>query len=124
MSIIEIDAHVEPTTLKAYSKNEAILKVNFKNADGERHLWCESEVHVENPLSLAPDRNLQAGKTRIGILHPKSSIEKQVRVYTLPNNFPDDYKYNIITYVYDEEGAIVERVEYSNTVKCVDGKDI
>lgn len=120
LSIVEINAKTEPEVLKAYSKNEALLSLTFESRDSSKILWCESEIHVDTPLSLAPDRELQVGKTRIGILKPGAKIEKQIKLYTRPNNFPDDYKLNVVLYAYDEDGAIAERIEHSDTVKCVE----
>ncbi|MGC8651760.1 MAG: hypothetical protein ACP5UH_00705 [Candidatus Micrarchaeia archaeon] len=125
MGAIKITSQVEPPILKAYSKNEALLRLSFENEDSSKLLWCESEVHVSSPLSLAPDTELSIGKTRIGILKPHSRIDKQVKLYTMANNFPDDYKFSIVLYAYDEEGAIAERAEHTNTVRCVEnGKNI
>jgi len=121
---IGIESRVEPNVLRAYFKNEALLSMIFENKY-DKILWCESEIHVENPLSLAPDKELGVGKTRIGLLKPSEKKEKVVKIYTRPNNFPDDYKFTIVLYAYDEDGAIEERAEYSNTIKCVEnGKDI
>ncbi len=120
LGTINITSRVEPPLLRAYSKNEALLHLSFENVDGSKLLWCESEVHVDKPLSLAPDKELSVGKTRIGILKPHSKIEKQVKLYTMPNNFPDDYKFTIVLYAYDEEGAIAERAEHSNTIRCAE----
>ncbi|MEM0149357.1 MAG: hypothetical protein QXW10_00470 [Candidatus Micrarchaeaceae archaeon] len=120
MSIVEISAHTEPQELRAYMKNEALLSLTFESKDSSRILWCESEIHVENPLSLAPDKELLVGKARVGIIKPNGKVSKQVKLYTRPNNFPDDYKYSIVLYAYDEDGAIAERIEYSNAIKCAE----
>jgi hypothetical protein len=115
---IQINANVEPNVLKAYSKNEAMLSMHFENKYEDKILWCECEIHVEKPLSLAHDKELLLGKTRIGIIKPRGTISKQVKLFTLPNNYPAEYNYSIILYAYDEDGAIAERQEYKNLVKC------
>ncbi|MGC8495695.1 MAG: hypothetical protein ACP5RM_00265 [Candidatus Micrarchaeia archaeon] len=118
MPNIGINTSVEPSVLRAYSKNEATLSMRFENGYDDKILWCECEIHVEKPLSLAHDRELLLGKTRIGIIKPRGSISKQVKLFTQPNNYPSDYNYSIILYAYDEDGAIAERQEYKSMVKC------
>ncbi len=113
----EISARFEPGVLKAYAKNEAMLVITMKNLDGAPY-WCECDVSVKRPLSLAYDKELGAGRTRMGILKPNGTIEKKIKIFTLPNNFPDDYQVSMTAYVYGEDGAIAERLERSEIVPC------
>ena len=119
MPVVSISARFEPEVLKAYTKNEATLYLSLKNAEDKKTYWCECEISVKAPLSLAGDKELGIGRTRVGILAPRGGKEKQVKVYTSSNNFPDDYNVGIIAYVYDEDGAIAERVEQNNSIKCI-----
>ncbi len=57
--------------------------------------------------------------TRVGILKPFSSMTKQVKLYTRPNNYEDEYPITLIAYLYDQDGAIAERVEKKVIVECV-----
>lgn len=118
MPITNVSMRFEPERLKANTRNEAMLVLRIENSDGSKDYWCESEVSVKPPLSLAHDIELNMGKTRIGILKPKGQLEKKIKVYTKPNNFPDTYSVNVTTYVYDEEGVIAERVESKGSVPC------
>jgi len=116
---IEVSARFEPDVLKAYAKNDAMLVITVKNLDGVPY-WCECDVSVKHPLSLAYDRELGIGRTRMGILKPGGMIEKKIKIFTLPNNFPDDYQVAMTAYVYGEDGAIAERLEKSESVPCKD----
>ena len=124
MAITKVTATFNPGQLKAYSKNEAMLNLKFENLDNEHTYWCECDIKVNPPLSLEHDRELFLGRTRVGLLGPNGSKEKQVRIYTRPNNFPDDYTLSITTYAYDDDGAIAERAETMGSVPCVDVKSV
>ena len=120
MATVSINSKIEPDTLKARVNNEAVMHLSLKNEDPEKTYWCECEIKVSPPLSLAHDKELNAGRTRIGILKPNASLEKPIKLYTRPNNFPDEYKFIVTAYVYDEDGAIAERVEKPESIRCVE----
>jgi hypothetical protein len=118
MPAVSISARFEPDVLKAYTKNEATMYLSLKNVEGSKAYWCECEISVKAPLSLAHDKDLNIGRMRVGILAPGAAKEKQMKLYTNSNNFPDEYTLGITAYVYDEDGAIAERVEQSCSIKC------
>ncbi|MCL5412526.1 MAG: hypothetical protein M1474_02705 [Candidatus Marsarchaeota archaeon] len=119
---ISIEATFEPQVLKAYDRNEVSMTLKFSGAAQERYLWCECDVTVASPLSLAPDQELDAAHTRVGILKPGSSLEKRVNLYTRPNNFPDEYRVGITAFFYDDDGAIAERREYKAVIPCTEAE--
>jgi hypothetical protein len=118
MATLEMKTSFEPDSLRAFMKNEFKMRLTFKNIDKEHTYWCESDVIAKAPLSLAHDMPLETGRIRIGILKPESEISKVVNLYTLPNNFPDDYKIKFTVYLYDDDGAIHERVEETSSIEC------
>ncbi len=118
MSIARVETKFEPNVLKAKKRNEATLFLSLSAADGQRIYWCECDIVVNSPLSLAHDKELNLGRTRIGILKQDRKIEKQVKLYTSPATLPDNYPVNITAYLYDEDGAIAERVELRQNIKC------
>ncbi len=115
---IEIGVKFEPDILRANAKNEAFLIISATNGSSSAPYWCECEVSVKSPLSLAMDRELDIGRTRIGISMPGCSIEKKIKLFTRPNNFVDDYPVSIVAYVYEADGAIAERVEKKAFIPC------
>jgi hypothetical protein len=117
---VNLDVTFSPEKLKMNAKNDAFLVLKFTNTDNEKIFWCETDVLVKHPLSLAFDRELELGRTRVGILKPNKSAEKKVRIYTRPNNYPGAYSLAITAYVYDEEGVISERLERKAEVECVE----
>jgi hypothetical protein len=113
-----VETRFDPVSLKANNRNEATMYISIDSSDGSKIYWCECDITVSPPLSLAHDKELDMGHTRIGLLKPRQKIEKQVKLYTRPNNYPDDYPVSIVTYLYDEDGAIAERIEQRERIKC------
>jgi hypothetical protein len=118
MAKVQVTVRFDPQTLKAYNRNEATMYLAFENVDGSKQYWCECEIAVKSPLSLAGDKELDAGRTRVGVVKPNETKSKQVKLYTRPNNFPDSYNVGITTYVYDDDGTIAERLEQTENIAC------
>ncbi len=117
MGNIEIDVSFVPEKLKAFTKNEVQMNIAVKNSGTEIY-WSECDVVLSSPLSLSHDSELNSGRTRIGILKPGQALNRQVKLYTRPNNYPDDYKFSIIAYLYDGDGAVAERLEKKLSIPC------
>lgn len=118
MTIPKLETRFEPEVLAANKKNEATMHLTVTSGENQLNYWCECDILVSHPLSLAPDKELDVGRTRVGILRPNKRIEKQIKLYTRPNNFPDTYNVKVTVYLYDEDGAIAERFEQSEIIKC------
>jgi len=124
MPVIKMETRFEPAKLRANRRNEAVMYIAV-STDDEKEYWCQCDILVNSPLSLAHDKELNAGRTMIGILKQGRKIEKQIKLYTRPNNFPDNYQINITAYLYDEDGAIAERLVKDETILCeVDDKEL
>ncbi|MEM0154210.1 MAG: hypothetical protein QW814_00020 [Methanothrix sp.] len=122
MATVELKTSFEPKLLKAFMKNEFKMKVEFRNSNPERMYWCESDIIAKAPLSLAHDMPMENGRIRVGLLKPNSTMNKVVNLYTLPNNFPDNYRINFVVYLYDEDGAISDRIEETASIECRQNK--
>jgi hypothetical protein len=118
LSNIDLNIDFTPSSLRAFTRNEAQMTITLKNLSGDTY-WSECEVVVSAPLSLAHDSELNMGRTRLGILKPLSSISKPVKLFTRPNNYPDEYTFNVVAYVYDSDAAIAERLEKRVSIMCV-----
>ncbi|MCL4372333.1 hypothetical protein M1373_03380 [Candidatus Marsarchaeota archaeon] len=119
MGDMQLEASFEPESLKAFSKNEVTMEVSVENTEDSNLYWGECEISTKPPLSLAHDMQLDTGRMRIGILRPNSKIKKPVKLYTLPNNFPEEYPIKIIVYLYDVDGAIHKRLELNKSISCI-----
>ncbi|MGC8572319.1 MAG: hypothetical protein ACP5RI_01495 [Candidatus Micrarchaeia archaeon] len=120
---VDISVDFNPQKIKPYAKNEILLNIKFKNNTSQDLYWGECDIVVAPPLSLANDIELNTGRMRIGIIKPSNEISKQAKLYTRPNNYPDEYKFKIIGYFYDVDGAISERVEKVIPIICAEEKD-
>ena len=118
MGDIEIGIKFEPDALRANAKNEAFLIISAANSSSSAPYWCECDVSVKSPLSLAIDRELEIGRTRMGIAMPGGSVEKKIKLFTRPNNFVDEYPVSIVAYIYEADGAIAERIEKKAFIPC------
>jgi hypothetical protein len=118
MPAVEIETRFEPQSLKVNKRTEATMYLSVSAEDGHKTYWCECDISVKSPLSLAHDKELDLGRTRIGILKGKQKIEKRIKLYTRPNSYADTYPISITAYLYDEEGAIAERVVREEGIKC------
>jgi len=116
---VDIDISFAPQKLRAFSRNEVRMDIKLKNLTEGSVYWGECEITVASPLSLAHDIEMNTGKTRIGILKPMGHAGKVVKLYTRPNNYPDEYKFKITAYIYDEDGAIAERFDKNLVIDCV-----
>lgn len=119
MGNADVAVSFSPPTLKAFARNEAKMDLLVANGSTTNTFWCECELRITSPLSLAPDSELNSGRMRIGIIKPLGRNTKSVRLYTRPNNYPDDYKFSITAYFYDEDGTISERVDKDVSIACI-----
>ncbi len=93
--------------------------MEFSTPSVKKAYWCACEIQVKSPLSLSHDAFLDKVGMRVGILSPsKKSIEKQVKLFSTPSMSTNDYLITVTTYLYDEEGAIAERHDTSEVIKC------
>lgn len=118
MGMTDLDITFEPKKLKANSKNETAMVVKMSTKQ-ERLLWCECDILLKYPLSLAFDRELKAGHSRIGLLRKGKFLEKRFRLYTMPNNQPGQYLIGVVTYAYGEDGVIEDRQQTKLELECV-----
>ncbi len=119
MAKMQVTVKFDPQTLKSYKRNDVTMNLTLENVDESKLYWCECEIAVKSPLSLAIDCELDAGRARIGIVKPSEGKSKQIKLYTRPSNFPDSYKVGITTYVYEDDGTIAERLEQTESIVCV-----
>ena len=117
--MVDISVNVDPPVLKAFMRNEASVSLSFRN-DGDSIYWCECEVRVAPPLTLAHDRDLKNGLTKVGMLRPNGTAEKKIKVYTSSNSFPDTYEVGVTAFLYDETGSIAQRVEHKFGIECAE----
>ncbi len=116
---IQSQIQIMPEHMKAFSFNEAEMKITL-STNGESACWVEATVAVPRPLSLAPDRSLETGKMLFGILSNGAEREKRVKIFANGDVYPNIYSVKITLFIYDESGAISERMEISKDIECSD----
>jgi len=96
------------------------MEISVRN-EGAEPRWVECDVSVPEAVSLAPDRSLCKGRTRVGIALPKEKISKKVRIYGGASSYPDTYAIRLTIYGYGKDGAIAERYDIKSELRCERG---
>jgi len=117
MPEIEAKLELSPEKIKpfAFKELDLVLTVNTKE---EGKYWIECVFNVPAPLSLAPDKVLDTGKVLLGILDKNNSKEKKLKIFAANDVYPETYKIRATLFIYDSDGAISERQEYSKELEC------
>lgn len=118
MAKANLEVIFEPATVKANTKNEVSMTLKLSTSD-DKALWCECDIYVKYPLSLAYDRELKAARSRLGLVKPDRTIEKKIKLYTMPNNSEGQYLVGVVTYAYGEDGVIEDRQQRKAELDCV-----
>ncbi|MCX6778599.1 MAG: hypothetical protein NT157_07030 [Candidatus Micrarchaeota archaeon] len=106
-----------PIRLLAYSRNEVELTVGVEN-NSHGSVWTECDVIVPDPVSLAPDKPLQRGRLRIGIITPNETRQGRCKIYSGPKSYPGIYDIKLVIYGFGKDGAIEKREEKSFELRC------
>lgn len=103
--------------IRAFTYNEFDMRLAVGTNDIDPY-WAECVYEVPSPLSLAPDKNLTTAKSLIGILQKGITREKRVKIYAGSEVYPSTYTIKVTLYLYDKDGAISERKEYTKEIEC------
>ena len=112
-----IRASFFPIRLTAFSQNHVEMEVAVVNNTNEIY-WLECDVELPDAISLAPDRKLSKGRSRIGIVGPKGRVTKRVKIYGGASSYPDIYKVNLTAYGFDQQGVIQTRNNRKVKLRC------
>jgi hypothetical protein len=118
MGDIKVDIGFNPERIEAGKRGEGEVLIGLSNSSKDKLFWCECDVRIDPQFSLAIDRDLSEGRTRIGIIKPGGSANKRVRFYTKQGSYPGKYKVSVTMYAYDEDGAISERSDIDTELEC------
>ncbi len=119
MQGINAELSITVDKLKAFvpSEFEVLIKAG---SDENDPYWLESILEVQYPLSLAPDKSLLSGRSLLGIAYNGETREKKVKIFANNDIFPDNYRFKLILFAYDKDGAIATRQEYTKELECSD----
>ena len=115
MHDVDVKLNFMPKVFSSGARNELVMTISISSGDAQPH-WCECDIEVKSPVSLAPDKELTFGRTRVGIVSASRQISKPVKIYTTQAVVDGDYAIGIIAYLYDEDGAISVRKEITESV--------
>ncbi len=115
MHDVDVRLEFEPKAFSSGARNELIMTISISCGEAQPH-WCECDIEVKSPVSLAPDKELAFGRTRVGIVSAVRQISKPVKIYTTRDVVDGDYTIGITAYLYDEDGAISVRKEITESI--------
>jgi hypothetical protein len=117
MATFRIATKFYPIRLNAFMRNEVELTIEIENMSDEP-LWSECDVIVPPAISLAPDKELEKGRIRIGIINPNEIMTKKCKIYGSAKSYPDVYPIKLIVYGHGKDAAIVARDEKTVELRC------
>lgn len=79
-------------------------------------VWLECDVKTPASLSLAPDRDLQTGRTRLGIASPNKPCLKKIKLFSTPGLMPGDHTVSLVLFAFGPDAVIAERVEQTASI--------
>ena len=119
MGDIKVRINFNPERIDAGKRGEGEVLIDLSNSSKDKLFWCECDLHIDHQFSLAMDRDLNEGRTRVGIIKPGGAASKRVRFYTKHGSYPGKYKVSVTMYAYDEDGAIAERSDIDTELECM-----
>jgi hypothetical protein len=115
--MLSATTHFNPIRLEAFVRNEVEMEIFVKN-ESKEVLWIEADINIPEAISLAPDRTLSRGRTRIGIAYPNEKISKKIKIFAGAGSYPDTYIIRITLYGYGKDGAISTRLDLKSELRC------
>ena len=115
--MLSFTTRFSPIRLTAHTRNEIELEITVKN-DGVSPNWIECDVIVPEAISLASDKLLIKGRTRVGIAIPQGSISKKVRIYGNASTYPDSYLIRLTVFAFGSDGVVAQQQETKAYLRC------
>lgn len=107
-----------PLQIAAGKRSEVEMELIFQN-DGEGPLWVECDITAPPTLSLAPDKEMNAGRTRMGIAIAGGTCSKKVKLYAGAPTFAGAHSISLVVFAYDNEAVISQRIEEKFDVNAI-----
>jgi hypothetical protein len=116
--MLDIKTSFYPIRIMAHQRNEVELEVDVLNTAASP-LWIECDIKLPEAISLAPDRILTSGKTRMGIVIPGKSIKKKIKIYAGAQSYPDTYRIAYTIFAFGPDGVIAYRQDGKTDLRCL-----
>ncbi len=115
--MLGISTKFYPIRLNAYMRNEVEMEITVRN-DGSEPRWVECDIIVPESISLAPDKQLAKGRVRVGIIMPRESMGRKVKIYAGASSYPDTYAIRLTAFGFGKDGTIASREEKKAELRC------
>jgi len=117
MPVFHLRSSFQPLRLTAFIRNDVEMRLEIENLS-EELLWVETEVGVPDSVSLAPNRDLEKARLRVGIIPPKTRREVMARIYASGKSYPDSYKIAVALFGFGRDGALYAREDKQVELRC------
>jgi len=117
MPTFHISTKFYPIRLNAFMRNEVELSIEIENT-GNDPLWCECDVLLPDAISLAPDKDLEKGRLRVGIVNPTEIRTGKCKIYGSAKSYPELYPIKVVVYGFGKDGAITARDDKTVELRC------
>ena len=114
---MKVNLHTYPESVVAYPGRTIDLIIDV-DSSGENPIWLEAEIKVEPGISLSGDKNVHAGRFRLGICEGRDSLSKSIKIYTEHNVKSHLYKAHVSIFAYNSKGESAGRVDEHALIKC------
>ena len=112
-----IHASFFPIRLTAFVQNHVEMEITLIN-NTEEIYWVECDVELPDAISLALDRKLSKGRSRVGIVGPKGKVTTRVKIYAGASSYPELYKLKVTAHGFDQAGAVHLHNSKSVKLRC------
>ena len=114
---MKVSLSTYPESMPAYPGKTIDLVIDANSAS-ENATWLEAEITLEAGLSLQANKNVQAGRFRVGICEGRESCSKAIKVYAEHNVRPHLYKCHVSVFAYNKKGDSNGRIDEHTLIKC------
>ncbi|MCC7570875.1 hypothetical protein KO465_06040 [Candidatus Micrarchaeota archaeon] len=120
---IRVSTKIYPLRVIAYTNTSVDVTFFLQNQLNEI-LWLECDMEIPENLSLSNKSRVTKGRMRIGIMGPRDTIEKPIKIYSTPITYPDVYNIKCNIRVFNRFGAELDSVDHRFNIRCIKSNEM
>jgi len=120
---VKVSTKVYPLRLAAYMHNSVDVIFSVTNTSNEV-AWVESDILLPESLSLSGNERITKGRIRMGIVSPKETIDKTIKIYSNLATYPDIYPVKSVLKTFNRFGETRGNAEHRFHIRCVKLSDM
>ena len=120
---VKVSTKVYPLRMVAYTHSSVDVTISITNLINEI-LWLECDIQMPETLSLSRNERVFNGRFRFGIINPKETIEKTIKIYGSVATYPDIYNIKLVVKVFNRYGERIGSADHRFNIRCIKSLDI